>query len=417
MDKENLPEIFSTFFDSSHTVFFSYAPEKDLKIEYMSQNIKQFGYSAEEFLSGNVCYQDMILRNDLNRLVSEIKKYNSGRVNRFRLSYRIKDPVKTTFWIESDIHVQRDSQGEIQRYIGTLRDIKKDQNSDQKLLFMSKVVEHTEDMVRITDNEGKIVFVNEATLQHSGYQRDELLGNTHKVFYSGEQDNAFYADMWKSLLSEKKFQSIFANRKKSGELYYEHETITSFYNEDEGIEYYAVIGKDVTNCIEKERELYHLATVDTLTNIYNRQRCELQLDIELERFKRYGDIFTLMMIDIDDFKRVNDSFGHDTGDVVLKEITRIISAHIRKSDLFARWGGEEFMIIAQGVSLEKSIKFSEKLRSTIYETWFEDAGNISVSIGITTPKPHDTKENLVKRVDNALYSAKYNGKNRFYVVE
>ena len=155
-----------------------------------------------------------------------------------------------------------------------------------------------------------------------------------------------------------------------------------------------------------------LSMTDNLTQIHNRLKLNHELDIEIIRTKRTNSNLTLVMFDIDHFKKINDTYGHDIGDVSLIGLVNIINQNIRKTDVFARWGGEEFMILLLDTNLENSILMVEKIRIKIEENNFETINHMTCSFGITQFKQEDTKEILIKKVDEVLYEAKHKGRNR-----
>ena len=175
---------------------------------------------------------------------------------------------------------------------------------------------------------------------------------------------------------------------------------------------FVATNQDITERVLMEEKLQKLATVDSLTGIYNRYKTNEEIEIEIGRNKRYDEKFALAMFDIDHFKRVNDTYGHEIGDYVLQEISAIVTKEIRESDRFGRWGGEEFMLILPKLNKAEALHVSEKLRSKIENHEFKDVGRITISIGVSIFESSDTKESLLKRVDNALYRAKDEGRNR-----
>jgi diguanylate cyclase (GGDEF)-like protein len=171
-----------------------------------------------------------------------------------------------------------------------------------------------------------------------------------------------------------------------------------------------ILFRDITEELYLKEELEERANFDALTQIFNRSRFEFFLNKEIEKASRYGRSFSLIMFDIDHFKDINDTYGHDVGDVILKEITELVSSHTRDVDIFARWGGEEFMIISQ-TNIYRSEMFAEKLRQVIDQNLFTTVGTVTCSFGVTQYKKNDTLESIVKRCDNMLYSAKESGRN------
>jgi polar amino acid transport system substrate-binding protein len=159
-------------------------------------------------------------------------------------------------------------------------------------------------------------------------------------------------------------------------------------------------------------ELEILSSIDKLTNIYNRRKIDSYLIDEIQRSERSGDGFSLIMIDIDYFKKVNDDFGHQVGDIVLATVAKLIQDSIREIDILGRWGGEEFLIICPFTHDRGLVTEAERIRKNIEMYEFKKVGNKTVSLGITTFKKNDTPSVILKRVDTALYKAKENGRNK-----
>ncbi len=170
--------------------------------------------------------------------------------------------------------------------------------------------------------------------------------------------------------------------------------------------------RDVTALKEAEEKLQRLSTTDPLTGAYNRRMFMDMLSREMTRSGRYGEPFSLLMFDIDHFKRVNDTYGHDVGDRVLVEVVELSMELIRQSDILARWGGEEFMVLLPQTNPDMALALGERLRQRISEYRFTDAGRLTVSIGVAHQQQLDTIDSLLKRVDTAMYRAKETGRNR-----
>lgn len=176
---------------------------------------------------------------------------------------------------------------------------------------------------------------------------------------------------------------------------------------------YAVERKKLELELKRTNEkLSLLATTDPLTGISNRLKFNAELDVEMDRARRYRVALCLIMFDIDYFKRINDTHGHHAGDRVLKEMAGLVSDNIRSTDWFGRWGGEEFLVLATHKNLEEAAQFAEKLRELIDAFTFNGGLHVTVSFGVTEFKPDDTIEAFTNRVDEALYKAKKNGRNR-----
>ena len=163
--------------------------------------------------------------------------------------------------------------------------------------------------------------------------------------------------------------------------------------------------------LSKTRELELLASTDPLTGLYNRRKFDGVLELEMRRFQRYKKPLCLFLLDIDHFKLINDEYGHDVGDEVLIELSKVLLAEVRKSDSIARWGGEEFMLLGIELEQRQAYLLAEKLRKCINQRIFQFIGKLTVSIGVTQIKEGDTPEVIQKRVDQSLYAAKNNGRD------
>lgn len=169
---------------------------------------------------------------------------------------------------------------------------------------------------------------------------------------------------------------------------------------------------DISSLKQVEHELRTLTITDPLTGIHNRRHFLDQLDIELTRHTRTQRPLSLIMLDIDHFKRVNDTWGHDTGDRVLQELCRRIATRLRRIDMFCRLGGEEFIIICPETDASQAIHLAEVLRHLVQDTPFAQVGQITASFGVSSARPGDSHESLLQRADQALYTAKNSGRNR-----
>jgi diguanylate cyclase (GGDEF)-like protein len=166
-----------------------------------------------------------------------------------------------------------------------------------------------------------------------------------------------------------------------------------------------------------EEMLKKSAETDFLTDIFNRRKFRELLKKEIERSRRYYIPLSLISLDLDDFKEVNDNFGHKTGDYVLKELVRVIEFRIRETDIFARVGGEEFMILSPETTLEGAKRLAEDIRLSIAEHHFEDVGHITISLGVAEYITGNSPDTFINRADNQLYKAKKKGKNRVEAIE
>ena len=166
------------------------------------------------------------------------------------------------------------------------------------------------------------------------------------------------------------------------------------------------------NGLRLNRLLKDLSQTDALSGLYNRRYMNKRLEEEIMKHQRYGTAFSVLLLDIDYFKKINDTFGHDKGDLVIKKISSLMQTHIRNTDICARWGGEEFLILASNSDLSGAVKLANNLKDLIENSDFEINNKVTVSIDVSSMNKHLEEESLLKLVDNALYKAKEKGRNR-----
>lgn len=281
-----------------------------------------------------------------------------------------------------------------------------------QLIKLSKAIDVSGDSVVITDKDGLIQYVNPAFEEESGFTVKEVIGKKSSILKSGVHNDAFYEKFWAHILSGEIFRGYFVNKKKNGELFHEYKAIAPICNAKGVITNFVSTGKDVTERILLEKKLEQLASTDKLTELANRMKFDEVIQQCVDRAKRYNRSLSLILFDIDNFKKINDVYGHVIGDEVLKKIAKIGQKNVRKSDLIARWGGEEFMVIQPDIPESEAFILANRLREEIESYTFDDIGNITASFGVTTFRKSDSIDSFLTRVDEALYTAKKTGKNR-----
>jgi len=175
---------------------------------------------------------------------------------------------------------------------------------------------------------------------------------------------------------------------------------------------HVIVLSDITTLQKRLIKFEKRANIDTLTGAYSRAKFDYLYNAEFSRSKRYLNPLTIIFIDIDHFKKINDTYGHDVGDEVLKKFANLISSNSREFDVFARWGGEEFILMLPQTNINDGYKLAQKIRNIIASHKFDKIGTLTCSIGLSMLNKGDTKSSLIKRADNALYKAKSAGRNR-----
>ncbi|MEN6586639.1 MAG: diguanylate cyclase [Sulfuricella sp.] len=276
--------------------------------------------------------------------------------------------------------------------------------------------------VVITDTTAKIEWANTAFEPLTGYKPEEALGlRAGDLIRSGRQDQPFYADMWNTILGGEVWRGEVVNRRKDGSLYDEELTIAPVKDENGVILHFVGVKHDITERKQNEERIRHMAQYDVLTDLPNRALLSDRLQQAIAAARRDGTGLALMLIDLDKFKPINDTLGHDVGDLLLKEVASRIRDCVRESDTVARIGGDEFVVLLRTVAHEPDAKaVAEKIRSTLNQP-FELAGHrlgISSSTGIALYPEHGSSEvELAKHADIAMYHAKGNGRDNVQVFQ
>ena len=259
-----------------------------------------------------------------------------------------------------------------------------------------------------TDLKGNITYVSEAFCKISGYKKEEVIGQSHNIVRHPDTDAQVYVDLWETITRDKHWEGELKNKKKNGEDYWILAFIEPLYSDDGEKIGYTSIRQDITD--RKRVEI--LSVTDKLTQLYNRVKLEEIFTIEIAKFRRYNTSFSMILIDIDHFKEVNDIHGHNVGDMVLKEISLVLKSSVRIEDIVGRWGGEEFIILTNNYSEDGVITLAEKIRKNIEAHNFTIVGQKTASLGVSILNANDTQETLVERADKSLYYAKKHGRNQ-----
>ncbi|WP_143870517.1 EAL domain-containing protein [Catenovulum sediminis] len=299
----------------------------------------------------------------------------------------------------------------------SLLDIRSRKRAQDKMKQLSSALEQSADLVMITDKNGIIEYVNQALLSVTGYQLEEVIGQTPALFKSKQHNSAFMRKLWKQILAGHSFRDVFVNQNKDGSVFYEEKTITPLKNEEGEITHFVSTGKDITERMEFQANLHHLAFHDSLTNLPNRALFNDRLKSSLQTAKRYRQKIALLFFDIDHFKRINDSLGHEVGDLLLKQVSKKLQQRLRGSDTVARLGGDEFAVILNNVKDDESIRQTASEIIELINQPIKLAERelfITTSIGIAVyPADGDDSLTLLKNADVAMYRAKAQGRNAF----
>jgi diguanylate cyclase (GGDEF)-like protein/PAS domain S-box-containing protein len=277
--------------------------------------------------------------------------------------------------------------------------------------------------VVIADINSCIIWVNSAFEKLSGYSFAEALGRKPaELVKSGLQNDEFYQAMWSKINQGETWQGELINRRKNGELYYEELSITPVMDEKKMISHYVSVKRDISDRKRIQEQLWSMATIDELTGLINRRYFMVKIAEEFERVRGIIEYsVAVLMLDLDYFKRINDTYGHSVGDEVLKHFAAFTESRLRKTDIAGRLGGEEFAIVLPNTHAREAKLFAGQFCQQLsHNPWQKEEFclSVTVSIGIAMIDFEDTDYGqALIRADKALYQAKENGRNRavFYV--
>jgi len=282
-------------------------------------------------------------------------------------------------------------------------------------------VDHAPAAIMITDASARIEYVNEAFLLLCGYLRDEVIGRTPGMLRSGRTDEAVYRELWQTILAGNTWKGELVNRRKCGSEYWDQMAISPLRDAAGRLSHFVSVREDVSERKEREAGLQRLACVDALTGISNRRHLMERAEYERQRAERFDLPMTLLMLDVDHFKAINDRYGHATGDLAIRAVAQVCGDGMRDGDVAGRYGGEEFAVILPGTQLKGGRELAERLRRRIAAIEIEGPDGrpfrLTASVGVAEFRAGDRLEEIFTLADAALYRAKRLGRNRVVAVE
>lgn len=372
--------------------------------KYIDVNAKAcelLGYTEEELLGLHV--HDLLLPEEVAVNLTCLDELCIGETAIKERPLRRKDgslvPVEISAKILGD--------GRLQEII---RDISERKKTEEGLQLAATVFETASEGIVIADRDNRIISVNPAFTRITGYTESEARGNDPKILRSGKHDQEFYRDMWHKLKSEGKWQGEIMNRQKSGVAYHEWLSINTVTDAKGNVVNFVAIFSDISKRKTAEEKIRHLAHHDALTDLPNRSLLRDRLDQAVKRARRDNLKFAVMFLDLDRFKSINDTLGHEVGDHVLQHAAKNLVGCVREGDTVARLGGDEFIVLLQGIqSRGNADAIAEKMQKEFAKPFTIGSHRLtlSASIGIAMyPEDGRDDESLLKHADIAMYHAK-----------
>jgi len=386
----------------------------DKHITYANETFeKTTGYKAKEVLGKNPNIlksgmQSKEFYKELNDKLAQGQKWEGQFIN--------KRKDGSLFYEEASI-VPLIQNSKLLGYLALKLDITKYVEQNQKLAQAASVFENTEEAIIIANKDAKVVSINAAFSKIYGYAPQEVEGKSLQFLHSKQQSEDFYKEMWQQLEENGIWRGKIINKTKNGELIPVWSTIKRILDDKGEVINYTAIQTDLREIESSQAKADYLAFHDPLTGLYNRINFEEYLKHAISTAKRNNTLLALLFVDLDRFKVINDTLGHDIGDKILVNVAKKLKSLLRESDFIARWGGDEFVIILENItSPSDAALVANNIVDTLQHPIEIDKHKLltTASVGISLyPDNGDDIQTLIKHADSAMYLAKDEGKNSY----
>ncbi|MBB1518761.1 phosphodiesterase DibA [Aquipseudomonas guryensis] len=387
---------------------------KSQNVFYSRRYCALLGYTPEQFGNSRSDWEERLHPEDRKLANQRLQALLDERTPYYEGIYRLRHRDGDYRWLLARGQLLLDEAGEPSRFIGTSVDITQRRADEESLRQAAAVFDSTQEGVLVTDREQRIVHVNPAFSRITGYSSDEVLGQSPKLFKSGRHDAAFYHSLWHALEQRGAWSGEIWNRRKDGEVFPMWQCIRSIHDEAGNLSHYVAVFSDISALKRSQHELDYLAHHDPLTTLPNRLLFSERIEQALQRDKQRG---ALLLIDLDHFKIINESLGHNTGDQLLKQIGERLCGRFDKQLTLARLGGDEFGLLSNDCAhAEQASQLAQRLLDSLAEPFSIDGETlfIGASIGISLfPDDGNSVEQLLRNADSALFRAKSSGRQTF----
>ncbi len=399
---------YHALFANNHAVMLLIDPESGHVIDANPAALKFYGYAYGELTGLHISAINTLSREEVHR---EMDRARREERRCFSFRHRLADGT------ERDVEVYSgpiNRQGR-QLLYSIVHDVTERRRAEEKLAKISQALEFSPVAVMITDRGGRIEYVNRKYREITGYAEEELLGAGTKILKSGLTPPATYRELWETILGGGEWRGELLNRKKSGELFWEKISISPLLDEEGEINHFVAVKEDISEVKRLQEQIWLQAHTDQLTGLPNRILFMQRLRTALAEAQGTRERIALLFLDLDRFKEVNDTLGHDGGDRVLQKAADRVRGSLRETDCAARLGGDEFVLLLREVGGEGgAMRVAEKLRASLARP-FRIGGEelrLSASIGVAlAPARGADPSSLLREADLAMYEAKQAGRD------
>ncbi len=389
----------------------------DREIIYMSPSCAQItGYSVEEFINHPALLNAIIHPEDRHLMDVHMHYIERNKDDGGELDFRIIRKDGEIRWIAHTCKAIYAQNGQYMGRRGSRRDLTDRYRQEESLRLAATVFDSVNEAVLVTSRDNRIIAVNASFTTITGFSADDVIGKDTRMLTDGEPAPEFIRELWRTLVRTGHWQGEFNNRRKGGKSYVAWVSINSVRDDKGHVTNYISVFSDISERKANEQRIHYLAHHDLLTGLPNRALFNDRLKQTVLTAKRYRANLALMFVDLDQFKPVNDRYGHNVGDMLLKGVAQRLLECIRESDTAARLGGDEFVVLLPGIGSEHDAALVASKILEAIETPFqiEDyAVQISASIGFAIYPDHgDTDDLILKNADSAMYHAKNEQQSR-----
>ncbi len=374
---------------------------------------EMLGYQVDEMLGRSV--MDFVDQQNQSLLKQQINERKKNKPGFYELELLHKDGQNVPIQVESAGLL--DYQGVYDGMVEGIKDLSDIRSQQLKLKMLSSAIEQSGSMVMISNQDAQIEYVNPKLCSISEYSKDELIGQNARIFRPDDIDMEMLSDLWANISSGSEWQGEIQLRKKNGECIWVLMSVSSISDEKNQISHFVTVCEDISQLKEARMRMEELAYVDSLTGLANRVLFRDRLEQVLKGLQRSGSSAALLYLDLDEFKRINDSMGHDVGDALLMKVAESLRQCVRHQDTVARMGGDEFVILLTDIDgMSGASAVARKIMETMAQPvqLLKNEILITPSIGITlAPADSLNADILLKNADMAMYKAKSSGRNNY----
>lgn len=404
--------------DAAQEALWDWSLNQEQDVFFSAAYCANLGYSQAEFGNNQQAWQSHLIPEERERVYRNVMRFIAEGDGNYDSTYRMQHKDGSVRWIRSRGRLIKNSQGVPVRLIGIAQDITAQRAAEERLKQAEAVFASTNEGVLITDSSNIIVYINAAFTRITGYSAEEVLGQTPSMFKSGRHAPEFYQALWAELEQHDQWRGAIWNRRKNGEILQQYQTIRLIRDENGFVSHNVAVFSDISVLQDSPADLSYQAYYDSLTGLANRTQLHERLKRVLQAANHQDQSSAVLLIDLDNFKQINDKLGHSIGDQLLQAVAQRLSTVVRNKCTLARIGSDQFVAVCESLSTANQVvELAEQIIQTSQEP-FNIANkqlSISASIGICLlPCCAQNPQDILHNAELALAKAKASGTASFF---